>query len=240
LANFKTHIVVGATVSGVMSSTLLSTNYIDSSDAFIIFTLGTLGSLMPDLDSKTSIPFKVAVSLITVFASFFIIFSKNHYSLLEMGILWVSSYYILHYLFMNVFIKFTSHRGIFHSIPMGFLLGTLTAIALNSFFWLDNRLAVWGGFAVTVGYLTHLILDEVYSVDLLNKRLKKSFGTAFTLFKKDNMLGTAVVYVLLFTLFQSIGNYTTVTETILSKSLYVEIWENLLPNGEWFKDLINI
>jgi hypothetical protein len=31
---------------------------------------------------------------------------------------------------------------------------------------------------VGIGYLTHLVLDELYSVDLLNSRVKRSFGTA--------------------------------------------------------------
>jgi len=240
MANFKTHIVVGATVSGVLSSTLLSTNYIDSTDAFMLFTLGSLGSILPDIDSKTSVPFKVSVSLITVFVSFFVIFSKQHYSLLEMGILWLLSFYTLRYLFMEVFIKFTAHRGIFHSIPMGFLLGVITTLMLDRFFWIEPKFSVWGGFFVTVGFLTHLILDEVYSVDLMNKRLKKSFGTAFTLYKKNNLFGTVVVYFLLFILFQSISNYTVVTEVIVSKSLYVEIWENLFPRDGWFSDFIRL
>jgi hypothetical protein len=34
------------------------------------------------------------------------------------------------------------------------------------------------GLMVGIGYLTHLVLDELYSVDLLNSRVKRSFGTA--------------------------------------------------------------
>jgi hypothetical protein len=31
---------------------------------------------------------------------------------------------------------------------------------------------------VGIGYLTHLVLDEFYSVDLFNRKIKRSFGTA--------------------------------------------------------------
>ena len=34
-----------------------------------------------------------------------------------------------------------------------------------------------GGF-MFIGYLTHLILDEIYSVDVMDTRIKASFGTA--------------------------------------------------------------
>ena len=55
--------VVGATFSGVSSTALLTTGQVSSSGAFLIFSLGTIGSLLPDIDSKSSIPFKVTFTL---------------------------------------------------------------------------------------------------------------------------------------------------------------------------------
>ena len=34
------------------------------------------------------------------------------------------------------------------------------------------------GLFVSVGYVIHLVLDEIYSVDLTGARVKRSFGTA--------------------------------------------------------------
>jgi hypothetical protein len=38
------------------------------------------------------------------------------------------------------------------------------------------------GLALVAGTIIHLLLDEMYSVDLVGSRLKRSFGTAFKLF----------------------------------------------------------
>jgi membrane-bound metal-dependent hydrolase YbcI (DUF457 family) len=141
---------------------------------------------------------------------------------------------------MRVFIEYTSHRGIFHSIPMGFLLGIFTTMLLKTLFWVDISVAVWGGFFVTLGYLTHLVLDEVYSVDLVNRRMKKSFGTAFTFYKKNNKFGTFLVYFAIVVLFQEITNYTIVTDTIFSSQFYLNLYENLIPHNGWFNGLIKI
>jgi hypothetical protein len=141
---------------------------------------------------------------------------------------------------MRLFIELTVHRGIFHSIPMGFLLGIGTTIFLKTLFWIDISIAVWGGFFVTLGFLTHLILDEIYSVDLINRRMKKSFGTALTFYKKNNLFGTFIVYFLIAVLFQNIQNYHIVTDTLSSSLFYEELIHRLIPEKEWFDGLFNI
>jgi len=239
LANFKTHMVVGATVSGISSTLLLSAGHLTDSEALLLFSLGTIGSLLPDIDSKTSIPFKITFTLLSVFLSFAIIFSKPEYSLIEKLILWLTSFYLLKLFIMRVFIEYTSHRGIFHSVPMGILLGILGTMLLKTLFWVDGSVAVWGGFFITLGYLTHLILDEVYSVDLANKRMKKSFGTAFSFHKKSNWFGTFIVYLAILILFKE-TNYTIVTDTIFSSNFYIDLYENILPQNGWFNGLFNI
>jgi hypothetical protein len=55
----------------------------------------------------------------------------------------------------------------------------LAAVHL-SLHWLDigPEQAWLNGLFMTAGYVTHLVLDEFYSVNLLNARVKRSFGTA--------------------------------------------------------------
>jgi hypothetical protein len=239
MANFKTHMVVGASASGISSTILLSGGVVSGNEALFLFTLGSLSSLLPDLDSKTSIPFKVTSSLLSVFIAFFVVFSKPNYSLLEMGILWFGVFFGIRHLATPLFLKVTAHRGIFHSVPMAMLFGIIGAIAIHKLFWADNSLSAWSGFFITFGYLVHLTLDEVYSVDLTNRRLKKSFGTAISVWKKDNVLGTLIVYSLLFVLFP-IVNFDPVLETLQNGNFYLEIIEKLYPKGEWFENISNI
>lgn len=47
------------------------------------------------------------------------------------------------------------------------------------------------------GFLIHLLLDEIYSIDLAGTRLKKSFGTAIKLYDKNNYFTSTLVYIIL-------------------------------------------
>ena len=51
----------------------------------------------------------------------------------------------------------------------------------------DSLAWLSGGF-VFLGGLIHLLLDEIYSVDLRNIKIKRSFGTALKLVDLDNKL----------------------------------------------------
>ncbi|HZU35921.1 MAG TPA: metal-dependent hydrolase, partial [Gemmataceae bacterium] len=73
-----------------------------------------------------------------------------------------------------LFKHLTVHRGMFHSIPAA-------AIAAELAFLADNgapdmaRWAVAGG--VFLGYVSHLVLDEVYSIDARGLKIRKSAGS---------------------------------------------------------------
>ena len=72
--------------------------------------------------------------------------------------------------------KVTTHRGMIHSIPMAILAGELVFFVVTG--TVAQRLVKAA--ALTIGFLSHLILDEVYSIDSTGAtlRIKKSFGTA--------------------------------------------------------------
>ena len=91
---------------------------------------------------------------------------------------------------------------------------------------------------ITWGYLVHLILDETYSVDLGNRRMKRSSGTAFKfgMFKtKNQKIQTAVIYVAI-PLLLLIAPETNMIETSLfSQEAWLNFKDILLPyDGRWF------
>jgi len=63
-----------------------------------------------------------------------------------------------------------------HSIPMAILLGQLTFFVATG--TIEERLLKAA--ALAIGFLSHLVLDEIYSIDSTGARLrlKRSFGTA--------------------------------------------------------------
>jgi len=55
-------------------------------------------------------------------------------------------------------------------------------------------LNVWlNGVFIALGFIIHLVLDELYSVDLSNARVKNSFGTALKLFSHNNLTASALM-----------------------------------------------
>ena len=73
--------------------------------------------------------------------------------------------------------QFAVHRGMFHSVPAAAIAG-LTAFLIFAAEEPIRRYFVAS--AVVLGFLTHLILDEIWSVKLgmFGPKIKKSFGTA--------------------------------------------------------------
>jgi len=239
MANFNTHLIVGATVSLIVSETLISMKILSPTLASVAFFLGTLGSLMPDIDSNHSKSIKVSLSMISILITMLLISAKSKvYSLIELLIM---SIFILSFIRFGIieFFRLTSkHRGMFHSIPVAFIWGISTTIISNTIIGLNSLISWIFGFMIIVGYITHLILDELYSVDLVNKKIKKSFGTALKLFRlKTNIdkMQTLLIYVILVLLIQISPTTTIFIETIFSNKAVATFINILLPNdGRWF------
>ena len=97
---------------------------------------------------------------------------------MELAAIWVGVYLCVRYLFSQVFARFTVHRGVWHSW-LGVALVTLGTANLASWLWKQPAELAWlAGLVVGIGYLTHLVLDEISSVDLFNSTVKRSAGTA--------------------------------------------------------------
>jgi hypothetical protein len=85
-----------------------------------------------------------------------------------------------------------------HSIPMAILLGQLTFFFVTGM--MEERLLKAG--ALTAGFLSHLILDEIFSIDSTGAklRLKKSFGTALKWANPKQKAPVAVIHASIFCL----------------------------------------
>ena len=85
------------------------------------------------------------------------------------------------------FEQFTVHRGIFHSL-LACCLFALLVCAL-SYYLLHKPMIAWVFACFTFfGAMLHLLLDECFSVDLMNQRVKRSFGTALKLWDYQHLV----------------------------------------------------
>lgn len=79
-------------------------------------------------------------------------------------------------LFIPIFKKITTHRGMWHSVQVAVIYAQMIYMFVSDLpFATRMSLAI----AALAGAISHLILDEIYSVDLMGMRIKKSSGTAF-------------------------------------------------------------
>src|SRR5262249_10746056 len=80
--------------------------------------------------------------------------------------------------------RLTEHRGMFHSLPAALIAGLATFLAFNNG---DpgHTLGLAGG--VFLGFLSHLVLDEIYAVDFRGMKVKVNqfAGTAVKCFSKS-------------------------------------------------------
>jgi membrane-bound metal-dependent hydrolase YbcI (DUF457 family) len=194
MAGFKTHITT-STVIGIAGGAA-SAYYFQVPIETSILAAGLCGvaGMMPDLDSgpgrplRESLAFAAAVVPMMCVDRFktagmsletIILVGGAMYLFIRFGVAWMLRHY-------------TVHRGMFHSIPAALIAGEITFLAFGCE-RLDYRFFVAG--AVVTGFMSHLILDEIWSIDFHRglPRLKSSFGTAIK-FWGDSMWANISTY----------------------------------------------
>ena len=182
MANFPTHIAVGTVVSGALATVTVAADLVAPENIVAVTLAGVLGSVLPDIDLKESRPARAMFAGLAVFFSFVVLFSlERKYSIAEMLILWLGTLVFVRYVGKEIFFRFSYHRGIWHSLlamrvlRLPHRLDLQPAAAAATRAWPGSRRVH------VVGFLTHLILDEIYSVDVMDTRIKASFGTALKL-----------------------------------------------------------
>ncbi len=235
MANFKTHITVAAALSGCLATGFLEVGIAAPKEVWLYFALGTLGGILPDIDANNSIPGRMLFSFFAMVLAFLTLFSRaNAYSIVELSILWMVTYMVVRYIIFQMFAKLTVHRGIFHSILAAIFFCFLTT-DISYYLFRLNALNAWvSGLFVFIGYLIHLILDEMYSVDLIGTKIKKSFGTALKIVS-TNMKATSLLLLATVLVFYITPSTERFVKTVLSFDTYKSVKVKLLPKARWFK-----
>jgi hypothetical protein len=99
-----------------------------------------------------------------------------------------------------------------------------------------NKFIAWmAGCFICLGYLIHLSLDEIYSVDLRGIRIKKSFGTALKPVSLRYLKATIALLLLTVLVFYTTPKADFFVQRVLNAGTYLQIKEHLLPKARWFK-----
>lgn len=144
--------------------------------------LAALGGMLPDLDSPTSRPVRELFGLVAAIGP--LLLAGRVLQVLDLPhgpesimLTIVVMYIAIKYGGSELVSKFAKHRGMFHSLPALIISAEIVYLVYPS--EAETTKLLMAG-AVGTGFLSHLLLDEVYSVDVQagRLRLKKSAGTA--------------------------------------------------------------
>jgi len=235
MANFKTHLAVAAVGSGLLATLCLGAGMNDPQEVVTLSAVGTIGGLLPDIDLDHSSPAKLMFTALGIVFAFLIAFNRSaSYSIVELWLIWGLSYGVIRYLAWRMFAELTIHRGIFHSLVAALFFCFLATSLSYSVFDLDALFAWSIGFFIFFGYILHLLLDELFSVDFLNTRLKSSFGMAFKIADFNNARTSLMMTAAALLAFFMTPRAQPFTAWITNKQTYLNIADRFLPETMWF------
>lgn len=183
MANFKMHLTIASGASSVAAVTLYSKGFVDLYSIPWFVFLGSVGGLLPDIDSDNSRILKLFFITLGILASAMTVLAcKDSYTFQFLSIIASIVFLMIRFPILALFKRQTVHRGVFHSVLSAVFFVLLTVYVIHSFYRQSISFSWISGIFVGFGFVVHLLLDECYSVDLSNAKLKRSFGTAFKLF----------------------------------------------------------
>jgi len=156
-----------------------------------------VSGMLPDLDSDTGKPLREISSLLAAVVPLAMMghllrWGRNPEGAMLLGVI---LYAAIRYGGSYLLAKVSVHRGMFHSIPAMLIAAEFAYLAYQSDFVRVKALMAGG---VALGFLSHLILDEIYAVEWtgIRLRLNKAAGSAFKLVGRA-FLPNVVTYALL-------------------------------------------
>jgi len=197
MANFQTHCTIAAGAAITTAAVCIETGMVNHTQGLLLIALGTLAGILPDIDSDHSVPTRLVFNVISIAVAIGSLLAlQGQVTLLHLLGIALGSALFVRYIVYALFARLTHHRGLFHSLPTALLFGLSTvSIGIHMLGWSLHFAWLTAGF-VSGGYLIHLLLDELYSVNFMGSSLKKSFGSALTLFTRSAWISYLLLYAL--------------------------------------------
>jgi membrane-bound metal-dependent hydrolase YbcI (DUF457 family) len=178
MAMFKTHIA-GSTILGIgYGGAAFAFYHLPAPACLLGAGLCSVSGMLPDIDSGPGRPLReittfMASVIPTMLLGHLLAINLSQESVVLIG----AAIYVAIRFGLATFLRhYTVHRGMFHSFPALVIFGELTYLL----FYSENTfLRIYLAAAVMAGFFSHLLLDEIYSVEWDGRpRIKRTFGTA--------------------------------------------------------------
>jgi len=193
MAGFKMHIT---------TSTVLGVGYgaggyllldVPETSCLLATGLCSLSGMLPDLDSDTGVPLRESIAFTAAVVPMLLIDRLTHLGMDTEAMVLVGGliYVGIRFGLAEVLKRYTVHRGMWHSLPAAAIAGLLAFLlcSCDSLF-----LQSYKAFAVVTGFMSHLVLDEIYAIEWKGvvPRFKRSFGTAIKFYSSNTWANISV------------------------------------------------
>lgn len=196
MASYRGHLMFSSALGAAYGSTAAAYG-LDWGPVFLGAGVTTVGGLLPDLDSDSGVPVRELFGLAATLVPFLLLRRLETYGFtIEQSLaLMCGAYLLVRYGLSAIFKRVTVHRGMFHSIPAMLIAGLLVGLAYHS---PDQFLRLYLAFGVMLGFLSHLVLDELCSVDFrgVTVTLNQFAGSALK-FRSPSWPATLLTYAIL-------------------------------------------
>ena len=196
MAAFKQHLMFSCALGAGYSAVLRGTNC-EPAHALLAGALCGVSGMLPDLDSDSGRPVRELFGLMAAAVPLLVMQRLQRAGFTAEGMILMMGgiYLTIRFGLAWIFQRLTVHRGMFHSLPAALITSEMVFLAHDGA-EAHGRLTLAGG--VFLGFLSHLVLDELSSVDASGMRLhlNKAAGSALKLFSHD-LLATTFTWLLL-------------------------------------------
>lgn len=195
MAGFKTHITTSTVIGIGYGATAHLAFQVPLEQCMLAAGLCSVSGMLPDLDSDSGIPVRETIGFSAAVVPMLLMdrFKALDFTPSAMVLAGMLIYISIRFGVAEIFKRYTVHRGMWHSIPAAATAGLLAYLLCSD---ADMRIKLFKSMAVVIGFMSHLILDEIYSIDTTKgvPRLKKSFGTALKFWSTRSMWANVSTY----------------------------------------------
>lgn len=206
MAGFQTHISV-STLTGVGYGVWGYNCGAPLETSLLAGGLCSVAGMLPDLDSDSGRPVQEISAFAAAIVPMLMIerFQTFGWSREMMVVAGAAIYAAIRFGVAEVFKRYTVHRGMWHSIPACLACGVLAFLIVAG---QDLAPRLYKAGAISLGFFSHLLLDELWSLNLRSGKLnvKKSFGTALKFFGQNSWANASVYATLLALSFLAVGD----------------------------------
>jgi hypothetical protein len=151
--------------------------------------------MLPDLDSDSGVPVREVTALTAALVPALMIPRFEQLGLDREHLVLTTAvvYLAVRFGLGGLFKGYTVHRGMWHSLPAAAIAGLVTFLLVSG---TDMPIRLFKSGAVVLGFLSHLVLDELFSVQVRRGRLriKHSLGTALKLWTTHSLWANVSTY----------------------------------------------